>query len=456
VEELKRIIEEIERMSVEVEPAIELYQLQHIQGEALSDIIAQVQSDVLSGHQGRVTILPLGKPNALLLIGWGETVKKAKELIAKLDQPVDPQSHQRVFSLRHASAATVSTTLMQFFATPFGLEPRVHITPDPRTNSLVVRAAPRDLAEIEMLLEKLDSPSSETVFRTRIFKLYNTWPMTSTPPCRVRSRPHEAAAPPRADRPVPALRSRRPWNCWRSTPTIRSGNVCCVSGILNDVRVTPDPRLNIFGDRRASGKHGTAGRADQGNSTRPEPSLRSRSFRIVNGDANTMSQMLRTLLPTQTGTTGPQLSVAEGEPSTMGIRFSTDTRTNAIIAIGSTGDLRIVEALIMRLDALDVQERKTIVVRLKNSPASDVANAVNKFLTSERRVEMAAAGTTSPFQQLEKEVVVVPETVSNSLIISATPRFFPGNQRPGRKTRCPATPGDDPGLDRRGYAERRG
>ena len=62
--------------------------------------------------------------------------------------------------------------------------------------------------------------------------------------------------------------------------------------------------------------------------------------------------------------------------------------------------------------------------RLKNSPAPDVARAVNDFLRSERQVQRAAPGSESPFQQIEREVVVVPEPVSNALIISATPRFF--------------------------------
>ena len=53
-----------------------------------------------------------------------------------------------------------------------------------------------------------------------------------------------------------------------------------------------------------------------------------------------------------------------------------------------------------------------------------MANAINKFLTSERQVQQIAPGMTSAFEQIEREVVVVPEPVSNSLSSSATPRFF--------------------------------
>jgi type II secretion system protein D len=417
VEETKRIIEEIERLSAEAEPVIEVVHLRYVQGEALSDIIRQVQADVLSGHQGRVTLLPLGKPNALLLIGWGETVKKAKELIAKLDQPVDPQTQQRVYRLRHASATSVATTLTQFFSTPTGLQPRIHVTADARTNSLAVRAAPRDLAEIELLLQKLDSPDSATVFRTRIFKLYNT--LASD----VYATLHSAIEAARGGGTGTAAQKSAALELLAVDPQNPDRARLLRSGILNDVRITPDSRLNIL-LVAAPPESMELLAALIKELDAPGAIAQIKVFRIVNGDANTMSQMLRSLLPAQTGAAGPQLSAAEGEPSTMGLRFSTDARTNAIIAIGSAGDLRIVEALILRLDALDVQERKTTVVRLKNSPANDVANAVNRFLSSERLVHLAAAGATSPFQQLESEVVVVPEPVSNSLIISATPRFY--------------------------------
>jgi general secretion pathway protein D len=107
------------------------------------------------------------------------------------------------------------------------------------------------------------------------------------------------------------------------------------------------------------------------------------------------------------------------------LRFSVDPRTNSIVASGAPGDLNVVEAILVRLDEGDIRQRKTTVYRLKNAPAIDVANAINQFLTSERQVQqLAGQQTVSPFEQLEREVVVVPEAVSNSLIVSATPRFY--------------------------------
>jgi type II secretory pathway component GspD/PulD (secretin) len=106
------------------------------------------------------------------------------------------------------------------------------------------------------------------------------------------------------------------------------------------------------------------------------------------------------------------------------LRFSVDVRTNSIIAVGSMVDLKIVEALLLRLDEFDVQHRKSTVYRLKNAPALNVATAINNYVKSEQQVQQAATGMVSAAEQIESQVVVVPEQVSNTLIISATPHYF--------------------------------
>jgi Flp pilus assembly secretin CpaC len=53
-----------------------------------------------------------------------------------------------------------------------------------------------------------------------------------------------------------------------------------------------------------------------------------------------------------------------------------------------------------------------------------VAQTISDLLLSVRNVQQLVPGQISPFQQIEQEVVVVPEVVTNSLIISATPRYF--------------------------------
>ena len=170
----------------------------------------------------------------------------------------------------------------------------------------------------------------------------------------------------------------------------------------------------------------------------PTSTAQIKVFAIENGDAQSLMTMLQQLFGLQqTGAARPArgrrvLSAVHhawhrARAACVSLRFSVDTRTNSIIASGSAGDLAVVEAILLRLDESDVQQRRSIVYRLKNAPAIDVANAINSVTD---QPAAGAAGVSpaqlaiSPFEQIEREVVVVPEMVSNSLIISATPRYF--------------------------------
>jgi type II secretory pathway component GspD/PulD (secretin) len=53
-----------------------------------------------------------------------------------------------------------------------------------------------------------------------------------------------------------------------------------------------------------------------------------------------------------------------------------------------------------------------------------MAQALNLWLQTERDVEAAVDEVISPFEQIEREVIIVPEGATNSLIVSATPRFY--------------------------------
>jgi general secretion pathway protein D len=413
VKELKRLIEEIERLSAETQPVIEIYPLKYVEGEELTRIANQVLTDLIAGRQGRVSITPLVRPNALLLIGWGDAVKAAKELISRLDTPISPEAEQRIFRLKYASATAMRATIQEFFqGRSAGLGPRVHVTADPRTNSLVVNAAPRDMAEVALLIQRLDTDTAGAVLQTRVFKLQNT--LASDVYITLQGAIEAARGGGAGGQKSAAL----------EFMTIDpKGERILKSGILNDVRITPDVRLNtLIVAAPAESMDLLAALVRQLDS--PGTVAQIKVFRIINGDANALIRMLRTLLPAPAAVGGPQISSAEGETSLVPLRFSSELRTNSIIAVGSPGDLKIIEALLLRLDMQDAQQRTNKVYRLKNSPANDVATAVNEYLRSQRQLQQAAPGSYSPFAQLESEVVVVPEPVSNSLIISATPRFF--------------------------------
>jgi type II secretion system protein D len=412
VEELSRIIEELERLSLEAEPDIVIVPLIYVKGGAMADLIDEVQDDLVGGRQGRVSVFSLEKPNALLLIGWGEALTAIKKLIRKLDQPVSPDTQLHVFTLQYAPATQVQETVEEFLGDREGLGPDVVVTADPRANLLFVQASPRDLQEVRVLVERLDTDQAGAVNQAQVFKIKNALAedLAETLETAI-----SAARGGTADQPAAVL---------EFLAFGEDGVELIKSGILDNVQITPDPRNNtIVVTAPAESMDLLAALIEQLDS--PVAVAQIKVFRVINGDANSLITMLRSLFPASTGATqGPNLAGAEGETSLVPLRFSVDTRSNSIIATGSEGDLKIIEALLLRLDEKGLNDRQNQVYRLKNAPAPVVAQAVNDFLRSERIVQQAAPGVESPFQQLEREVVVVPEPVSNSLILSATPRFF--------------------------------
>ncbi|MEX2558909.1 MAG: secretin N-terminal domain-containing protein, partial [Pirellulales bacterium] len=335
--------------------------------------------------------------------------------------------------------------------TAAGLAPRVAVTADFRTNSLIVQASPRDLVEVARLIQGLDTISSDAVNELRVFRLRNALAEELAPVLQeaISSQAVQAGRPgqfgdggfqptpgqPGAQPGFPGAQGAQAQQAKSLTLQFLTvdaeGQRLVNSGILTDVRITADPRANsLLVSAPAESIDLLAALIAQLDQP-PEAAVQIKVFTIINGDAASLAQLLEELFGAQTGQQagqqgqfGPQPLVTGGEGSLLPLRFSVDPRTNSIIASGSASDLVVVEAILTRLDESDVRERRSSIYRLKNSPADAVAAAITEFLETERDVQQITPELLSPFEQIEREVVVVPEIVSNSLIISATPRFY--------------------------------
>ncbi|MCY2988536.1 MAG: hypothetical protein NTY19_11815 [Planctomycetota bacterium] len=207
VDRVRRLIEDIERLSADTKPVVEIVPLRYIGSQVLETLVLQVYQEILSSRQGRVVIRSLGKPNALLLIGRSEGVDTIKQLILKLDQPVEPEVQFEVLQLRHIAAADAEQTIRSFFVERLGdtttgvggvggvggggiggaggvgtaatgpprtgLGTRVNVVSVFRNNVLIVQASPRDLAEVRRLLAEIDVETTSAANELRIFRLKN-------------------------------------------------------------------------------------------------------------------------------------------------------------------------------------------------------------------------------------------------------------------------------------------
>lgn len=411
LEQLTEIIRELEKLSRETQPLVRVVPMRFARSEQIAEVVVETQPELTGTRQGNAQVLPLSKPNALLLYGWGDAVKALEELIEKLDRPVSPESQFRVFVLHRARATAVQQTIQGFFASRTGtLAPQIESTVDSRTNALIVHAAPRDMAEVVRLIQQLDVPSSGIVQQTRVYEIRNGLAAD------VAETLEEALANPAATQGGASM----------ELLTDRGEGKRIVSGVLEGLQITVNARNNsLIVSAPEENFELIEALIEQIDTRRATAKIK--IFPIINSDAASLIETLRSLLPSQPGEASPasdQLPIAAGETALVPLRFTVDVRSNSLIASGSEGDLMIVEALVIRLDEADTMQRKNSVYHLKNAPAVDVALTINEFLRSRRQVELAAPGSINPFQQLEREVVVVPEPVSNKLVLSATPRYF--------------------------------
>jgi len=405
--DLTEIIKRLDEASRLTRAEIEVVALQHAGSDAVAKLITTMQEKLVGSIQGRVTVTPLGKPNSLLLIGWGEALVAVKDLIAKLDQPASPDAQFEVIQLRYAAASELQTQLRAFFLNRQGLAPVIQSMVDIRTNAIIVHAAPRDLLEIRRLITQLDVPRGTLTQQAKIFQLRHSLAADIATSLK-------QALTTTANGPGASIQL-----------LDKDGRTIATSGTLGTNQITVNERNNSL---LVSCPPETLPLIEQLIEQLDTPGMvaKIKIFPVKNGDAASLVETLRALLPAQsTGTpSSPQLSSAPDETALMPLRFTVDTRGNNVIVVGSDGDLKIVEALILRLDEGDKMQRKSTVYQLKNSPAVDVALAINEFLRSKRQVEIAAPGANNPFEQIDREVVVVPEPVQNKLILSATPRYY--------------------------------
>ena len=202
-----------------------------------------------------------------------------------------------------------------------------------------------------------------------------------------------------------------------------------VGGIMFDVRVTADSNSNsliVTGPKESLPLiEALVKQLDR----LPNAETLIKVFEIVNGDAQTLLDMLEALFgvdqnaQNQGGTNLNQLPL-QGAASSDGqtlvnLRFSVDLRTNTIIASGPAGDLQVVEDLLNRLDTRAANQDPAQVYRLSNAPAVDVAEAINAWLEGLVDLSGTDPRINNGVSSSDRAVIVVPEVVSNSLIVSA-------------------------------------
>ncbi len=432
LEILGEIIEQIEKLAADRQLTFRVVPLEHVKASRLAELVDDLYSGMVNarGAVSRATqqtrVIPLAKPNAILLAAPRNYMDQLVGLIADLDQPVSPATQSRTFRLVHAAANDMSRVVRQFFggrAADGELSVEIVVTADPRSNSLVVLAGPRDMSEVERLITDLDTPTTASVNQMRVFVLQNTpaSELSSVLNQAISGTGTAAAAAAGGGAQLRLLR-----------PDGERGRFV-ESGILENVRVTANTRSNTLIVSAPPKTLGLIEELIRQLDVAPSAVAEIKVFTLQHSDAQRMVQTLQTLFSQVQGV-GGEVTLAGIPAAQTGVQlpqptFSVDERTNSLLISGSRMQLQVIEAIIIRLDGSEIQERTTTVYRLKNATAAAVADAIGQFLQRQLLRQLQQVGLEAPTQLLERDVVVVPEPITNSLLISAVPRYFPEVQK---------------------------
>ena len=435
VQRVMDVIKEIEAQSEITKPEVEVVQLQHADSNAVATLLDQLYEDVLSARQGAVSITSLDAPNALLLIGRGEAIKSLLELIQKIDQPIPESDRMKIFRLQNASALDAEQIIRDFFSDRPGsgddLRPglgnRVRVLGDYRTNSLIVSASPRDMEEVTRLIGELDVQNITSKNQIKVFPLNNALAEDLAPVIQ------DAISGSGED----VENITNPSTSLSIVSLGKDRGAVLDSGILAGATVTADNGANAVVVRASAASMPLIAELIRQLDQAPDIDSLVKVFTVENGDALQLTAALQDLFGTDAATggtsvgagnlTGLPSSTGASESSLVPLRFSTDQRTNSIIASGSAEDLEVVESILLRLDSAGFAERITEVIWLRHQGATEVAAALQSYVQQRTQtvnsIQQFQQGL-GPFDLPDRDLIVVAEPITNSLLLSVAPRLY--------------------------------
>ena len=394
-----------------------------------------------------ITIVADAWVNALLVGATVDDLATVASLVAQLDaEPTETGIAIHVFPLAKADARRVATTVQGLFREPGPNQILpISISADERINALVVSCGETDAKRIQELVQKLDTEQVARVSEIRVFPLQYAKAETLSSILNT------------------SLNNKPAGNLTEQNPNAQSvlqfitrtgeGRELVTAALKEAVLITPDSRMNSL---IVSGPVDYMSLLDQIitrlDMNSPQQA-KIKVFTLQNADARQMSELLMQLFRmSQSQTTigtqravqytlvRPQIddagnpledvslgSATVGSAEQHALTVTIDPRTNSLLVGGTDHYVTLVSQIIDTLDASPANERKSEVVRLKNSQAQEVGLSIRTFLDQERQrvTQVLGADAIGTAQRmLEREVAVVPEPVSNTLLVSANPRYF--------------------------------
>jgi general secretion pathway protein D len=446
----------------------ETFALKNVQAATIEERVKELYDAAYQSTLGEIEVKANPLNNSLIVVGLPDAIKQVESIIAQFDTPGDPVALEnlKTFRLKHLSAADAKSRLDAYFLQSAqglgaGTErlPSIPIVtiPDFRSNTIAVKGSAKSIKEAEMFLTAIDVENSDAQHEIKVIKIRNRLASelalivqdaingqqfgagNGFKGLQLQGQQQQQQQQQQQINPNASTLGSKSLVMQSQDGT--EGPVS--SGIMFDVRVTADESSNSLIISAPPGSMTLIERLILELDRVPDVEVQMKVFHIVNGDAIELLNTLNTLfggnqqqqqqgfgqqnfgqqgnllnqLPLQTAGSTPGSNLVN-------LRFSADPRTNTIIATGPVGELEVVEALLNRLDENQANNLITQVYRLSNAPALDIADTISQWISGRDDINTIDPKATGNLNQTIRRVIVVPEIVSNSLLIQAHPDYM--------------------------------
>ena len=397
-------------------------------------------------NREKVAIAVDTRTNVLIVSASKENFAVIDEIIRKVDAEDALTGDIRAFPLKKASATNLADTLNSLYQAKLQAEQATgasgrslptSIIPDARTNTLLVTGSRESFKSIADMIKQLDTGSGARITEIRVFEL------KSADAAELATILLETlTTPPKSAIADPNVRQAM----LKFVTQDKDGKLVVAKALQEGLLITPDSRNNtLVVSAPVENMPLLANLIKALDNTAPR-AAEIKVFPLKNADAARMGEVLTQLFRLQqTGsadsksikytlksTTRPagkngEVSATLGSAEQNALTVTVDTRTNSLLVGGTKQYVELAGTVIKELDASPAQERETKIYRLRNAQAADIQTALRSFLDQERQTVSSTLGTDgigAAHKLLEQEVAIVAEETTNTLLLSASPRYF--------------------------------
>ncbi len=408
--------------------------------EAVDESLKQKDSK-LSGTPIHIAADPI--TDALLVAASAEDMSTIERWVETLDRPSEVGRRTQIIPLARARAEDVAKSVQDIFKQQGGGggkgggEVDVTVTADKNTNAVIVFAPAALLADVEDVVRRMDGTEPIAGTIVRIFRLAQADAEAAGELLQrileLRGGTVSGTGGGGGGANQQETESQVMLIFQRLNPDI---GLETLRGMRQDITVISDIRTNSLVVTAPADSMPLMESLVTAVDVPPEDA-QIRVFRLRNADAEQLVQNLETLFERRTqgggrtgsGTTGDQerILTLEGMGAEGGgrqeVAFTTDVRTNSVIAAGTPGYLKLVEELIYQLDTIPVPERLTDVYVPQNIPAEELAPTLKEFSDAEQARLKEIGEDVSKSVLQERQITAIASKAANRLILDVDPRF---------------------------------